>query len=55
MKCGLGVTVACCAGKNAHDKYLYLDDIYNSVKAICAQNNIQVNEVEGCRYVNRYA
>lgn len=50
----LGVTVACCAGKSARDKYLYLDDIYNGVTGICAKNGLSPNVIEGENYCNRY-
>lgn len=49
-----GVTVACCAGKTGADRYLYLDDIYNGVKGVCARNGIAVNVVEGESHANRY-
>lgn len=49
-----GITVACCAGKRFEDKYLYLDDIYNSVAAICTKNGIETNVIEGSNYSNRY-
>lgn len=49
-----GVTVACCVGKAAADRYLYLDDIYNGVMGVCAKNGVEVNVVEGSGYSNRY-
>lgn len=49
-----GVTIACCTGKRFDDKYLYLDDIYSGVAAICAKNGIAPNVVEGTNYCNRY-
>lgn len=49
-----GVTVACCAGKSNDDKYLYLDDIYNGVMAVCAKNGITANVINGeAKYSNR--
>ncbi len=49
-----GVTVACCVSNNARDKYLYLDDIYNGVAAICAKNGITPNIVQGAGHSNVY-
>ena len=50
-----GVTVACCVGKGARDRHLYLDDIYQGVMDICKRNNITPNIVEGKRnYPNEY-
>ena len=51
-----GVTVACCVGKGAKDKYLYLDDIYQGVMGICKRNNLIPNIVESKRnYPHKYA
>ena len=49
-----GVTVACCASKSPRDKYLYLNDIYDGVTALCAKNGITPNIVEGRAYTNAY-
>ena len=49
-----GVTVACCVGKSARDKYLYLDDIYNGVVTVCAKCGVTPNVVEGESYQNKY-
>lgn len=54
MLYGKGVTLACCVGKGYEDKYLYLDDIYNGVIALCVKNGITPNIVEGTKYSNRY-
>ena len=51
-----GVVVACCVGKTAADKYLYLDDIFNGVVEMCKRNNIAPNVVESERkYANECA
>lgn len=50
-----GVVVACCVGKKANDRYLYLDDIYQGVLAICKRNNITPNVVEGEAYASSCA
>ena len=53
-----GVMVACCVGKGKRDSYLYLNDIYQGVKEICARHNgvITCNEIDGAReYPNKYA
>ena len=49
-----GVTVACCVGNGAADRYLYLDDIYHGVMNICKRNNIVPNIVEGTHFANEY-
>ena len=54
VKYSQGVTVACCVGKRAVDKYLYIDDIYNGVMGICKQCGITPNVVEGEKYSNKY-
>ena len=50
-----GVTVACCASKNAKDAHLYLNDIFDGVLAVCKRNNITPNIVEGNHYAHDYA
>lgn len=50
-----GVTVACCVGKKAADKYLYLDDIYNGLISVCERNGIVPEIIEGENHVNAYA
>lgn len=50
-----GVTVACCAGKNFADRYLYLDDIYHGVLSVCKRNGVEPNVVEGESYSHRYS
>ncbi|MCM1194329.1 MAG: PD-(D/E)XK nuclease family protein [Corallococcus sp.] len=50
----LGVTVACCVGKNPQDKYLYLDDIYNGIMSVCAKNGITPNIIEEEKHTNSY-
>ena len=50
-----GVTVACCVGKSAQDRYLYLDDIYQGILGVCKCNNIAPNIIEGNRYAHKYA
>ena len=47
-----GVTVACCVGKKAQDRYLYLDDIFQGVMGICKRNNLSPNVVEGEGYAH---
>ncbi len=42
-----GVTVACCVGDGYADKYLYLNDIYNGITAMCKANGITPVVVEG--------
>lgn len=54
MSASRGVTVACCVGSHAKDKYLYLDDIYNGVMGVCAKNGITPNIIEGRSHVNAY-
>ena len=46
MLASRGVTISCCVGKKAVDKYLYLDDIFNGVLQVCARNGIDANVVE---------
>ena len=50
----MGVTVACCVGEGKRDSYLYLNDIYEGVKAICDESDgaIQCNEIVGARKYN---
>ncbi|MCH5152293.1 MAG: hypothetical protein J1F65_06580, partial [Clostridiales bacterium] len=51
-----GVTVACCVGAGARDRFLYLDDIYHGVMDVCKRNNITPNIVESKReYPNKCA
>ncbi len=50
MLYGKGLTVACCTGRGGADKYLYLDDIYQGVAALCAKNGITPNIVEGADF-----
>ena len=45
-----GVVVACCVGKSARDRHLYLDDIYQGVLGVCKRNGITLNVVEGEAY-----
>ena len=54
MLCSRGVTVACCVGEKPADGYLYLNDIYQGVLAVCKKNNIVPTVVEGMSYVNKY-
>lgn len=54
MLCSKGVTVACCAGKQDADKYLYLNDIFNGVIDVCRRNGITPNIVSGESYSNKY-
>ena len=49
-----GVTVACCVGKNAADRYLYLNDIFDGVMNVCKRNNIVPNVIEGAHYQNGF-
>ena len=44
-----GVTVACCVGADARDRFLYLDDIYNGVLDICKRNHIAPNIINSDR------
>ena len=48
-----GVVVACCVGKTARDKHLYLDDIYQGVLSVCKRNGITPNVVEGEAYKSK--
>lgn len=48
------VVVACCVGKKPADKYLYLDDIYNGLIAVCERNGITPNIIEGEKHANAY-
>ena len=50
-----GVVVACCVGKSAEDRFLYLDDIYQGVMRVCKRNNIEPNVIEGESYANDVA
>ena len=48
-----GVTVACCVGDKYTDKYLYLNDIYSGITAMCKSNGITPIVVEGqTKYTN---
>ena len=53
MKKSLGVTVACCVARDSG--WLYLNDIYDGVRALCRQNGIVPNEIEGGHYSHAYA
>ena len=44
-----GVTVACCTGNAYGDKYLYLNDIFDGVARMCADNGITPVVIDGMR------
>lgn len=49
-----GVVVACCVGSNYSDRYLYLNDIYNGVMKVCANNGITPQVIQGNGYTNDF-
>lgn len=52
MLCSKGVTVSCCASDRPSDKFLYLNDIFEGVLAVCRRNNVTPNVVTNADYAD---
>ncbi len=52
MQHSKGVSVACCASHKPQDKYLYINDIYNSVVQLCNKIGVTPNIIQDSYHTN---